>query len=344
MIALSESGTRAVAAGGATEAPAAATSPIRRILVATRGTPVTSGALRVARALAERTGASCELLTVHEPRIPLPEHEDLPRREWYEPPDRVDAAQLVRRVRRQRRSVLGEVPCWPVRLEVGYPPRVIARVARQMRADLVIVGLGRTEPSDRRFGSETGLRLSMLGAGAVLVVPREQQSLPRRALVVVDRSRPDSFVAEQALALLAEPATLWLAQLVPAHDAARSPKVVDAAAAELEKLCRRLLRLPWAPHALELRRAVITAGSIEQLLRFVEAERIELIATPVHGSTFEERVVMSNVVAPLFRSAWCSLLAAPESEARASRATWEDGAGVESRWRPGPQPGTTALR
>ncbi|MBK5187799.1 MAG: universal stress protein, partial [Gemmatimonadaceae bacterium] len=144
-------------------ATSARSPSIKRVVVPTSGLPNATAALLVARRLAARTGASVELLTVFEPRIPPPlSARARPSPAQCEQPDRKSAAELLVRVRRQRRSVAPDVR-WPTRFEVGYPPFVIAETARQMQANLIILGIGREHPDARRLGSETALRVAHYG-------------------------------------------------------------------------------------------------------------------------------------------------------------------------------------
>lgn len=104
----------------------------RRILACSDGSGPSDAAIAAARGLAERTGGSVELLVVHVPRMAVPA---LPSRRGFdrcEAPERNSAARLLRAVRGRCRALLARPRSWPLRLEVGEPVAVIARVAEPL--------------------------------------------------------------------------------------------------------------------------------------------------------------------------------------------------------------------
>jgi nucleotide-binding universal stress UspA family protein len=302
--------------------------PIRRILVATVGTSAGDAALRAARAIAARHGASVEMVTVYEPRIASQAVADGEPRTSPEAAARAGAARLVERVRRRMREALGDTVHWPVRLAYGYPPHTIARVAQETGADLVVLGIGRAQPWERRLGSETGLRIALVGETSVLAVAEGMNHLPRRVLAVLNGPESGLFPACQAAQLMDSPGTLWLARFSPALEEAQW----DAASERVEERCRGLSEAPWASSPLELRRVLVPGGSLDEMLALAEGADMDLIAVAVHGKSFDERSVMGDIAAPLFRAARCSVLLTPAALAEGAV---DGGEGAWARGKPG---------
>lgn len=166
------------------------------ILVASRGSRTSDGALRVAAMLARRLGAEIELVTVFQPEVPAPTAPTM--RRPCERCDRTRVAELLRCVRSQRLAVLGVSSHMPMRLVVGYPPAALADAAAETGAELIVLGLGRSDPEERVRGDETALRLAYAADVPVLVVPANARG-PIAELVVLDEE-PDGGERTQRIA------------------------------------------------------------------------------------------------------------------------------------------------
>ena len=281
------------------------TSSIKHLLVPTSGLPNAEGALTVARQLAQRTGASVELLAVFEPRIPPPMTARAgPAPSQCEEQDRCSAAELLRRVRRQR-GRLAPRALWPVRFEVGFAPFVIAQVARETKADLIVLGIGRSHPVARRVGSETALRVAHYGDVPTLAVTREATRPMRNALIVAaGESKGDAI--RLACAVLDRPARLWISY---PHDRLE-PAPLSSAAIQRAAFGTELS----IPAGVELMAADAAPEDAEALIRFAERHQIDLMVMPVRGTSFGERQLISNIVVPVLRASRCSVLAVPEPQ------------------------------
>lgn len=313
----------------------AAPATVSRVLVPTRGSQTAESALRVARLLAARRGARVELVAVFEPTVPIPASTRAPRAHC-ETPDRRAAATMLRQVRRQRRTVLAGVPPWPVRFEIGHPPLVIADVAQHDGVDLVVLGIGRTLPDARRMGNETALRLAYLGQVPVLATASGVTALPRHALLAANGAVSLRAV-RMALALLEPPARLSIAYALDG--------LADAAA---EMRHQRLLDSLAVPDGIVIARVSTNGTNPDELLRFASRAGVDMLVVPVHGQSFEERMLIRNLAAPLLRAAHCSVLAVPtvpadpaERRVTAGRA---DRIGAAASPRPMPAPPGSVAR
>jgi nucleotide-binding universal stress UspA family protein len=127
-------------AGAIVLRPGTALGPIRRILVPIDGTPSTAAALAPAGELAQRTGASLDVVMVEDAETPLsvepgamapPRYCDQPQHEWP-----AFSAELVQRL-------LSAIARWPpgvpirVLLGTGRPAVVIQRFVEELEPDLI---------------------------------------------------------------------------------------------------------------------------------------------------------------------------------------------------------------
>lgn len=133
----------------------AATGPV---VVAVGGSDAASAllALHVAQFLALESNAEALAVAVLEP-LPvyatgseltiLPPEFESERR-----------AELLEQLRGQVERIAGQAPNWHTRVIHGDPARAIADVARQEKAPLIVMGIGRHGPIDRLLGAETTVR------------------------------------------------------------------------------------------------------------------------------------------------------------------------------------------
>lgn len=264
-----------------------------RVLVATRG-GLSDPALGVADAVAARSGGDVRILTVHQPRIPVPTSWQTSREARCEPADRNLAAALLLRVRNQRRAH-AHASRWPVRLEVGDPPRVIAQVAAQEGAQLVMVGLGREQPADRKRGSQTAARLALLANVPILAVAARMRRLPRTALVVTRTVAEENAVVRALLPLLGNAPTVRLARAgAPAGTAA--PSAAEHLAGQ---------------SGCTVQRVAITGDVVHDALALADRLDAEVIATATSAGSIAERAIERGAAVPLLSLSRRSVLVVP---------------------------------
>lgn len=289
------------APSGATAAPARRTAVVpAHVLVATRG-GLSDPALGVANALTARSGGDVRILTVHQPRIPVPASWQTSRDSRCEPADRKMAATLLLRVRSQRHAQ-SQAHRWPVRLEVGDPARVIADVAGEEHVQLVIVGLGREQPVDRMRGSHTAARLALLTNVPFLAVAPRMRTLPRAALVVARTAAEENAVVRVLLPLLGQPAMLWLAR-------ADAPMAVAAPSAA-EHLAGQA--------GCTVQRTAIGDDVVHDALALADRFDAEVIATTMTAGSVAERAIERGAAVPLLSLSRRSVLVVPVGPAAPS--------------------------
>lgn len=312
--------------------PATASEPI---LVATDGLPQSRGALKTARALAERFGSTMRVVAVHQsPMLIVPDGQALLD------PNVAESIRedLVRRVREQC-TLIGESGPRVDACEVltGEPSRVISETATEKHARLIVVGLGRHQLVDRIFGDETALKVVRLSQVPVLAVPERGVSVPRHAVVAVDFSEGSVRAAEGALRLLADDGLLELVHVIP-----NERLLFDAWVSEEDytryvrhSLTRFVARLD-IPAGVRVEHVILGGDAAREIQSYASRAGADLIAAGTHGHGFVTRLVVGSVTTKLLRMATCPVLVIPADAAHtdrngaASRATLKL---ARARWR-----------
>ena len=276
------------------------------ILMATDGTERSDGALRVAAARAEETGATLELMTViqSEPVIDS-EHmyfgdgEGL--RRW-----------TVRRmeIERQVARVLGPDAIVSITVLDGNPAYTISRVAIERRAALVVLGLGRHDMAHRIFSDETALQLTRISRVPVLAVPVAASAPPRHAVVAIDFSDVSTRAAQAAVAAVGDDGVVELVHVLPAMDDLSIPN--DGAyelwaTQQLNSVAAQL----FIPRGMTVSPVVLRGGAAGQVLDYATRVGADVIATGTHGRGFVARAILGSVTTKLIRGANCALLTVP---------------------------------
>lgn len=170
-------------------------NPLQRILVASDGERRSDTALRVADLLGRRDGAHVEIVSVYTPRLQLPKLDDAGRL-CCEGRDRRAAAMLFSKVWHQARSRL-RLP-WPIHFRIGVAAPVIAELAHEWGADLIVTGRAPycEARAPRTYTTE---RLAMASDVPMLALPQQPaDALPKVALVAID----ESAAASRAVAIV----------------------------------------------------------------------------------------------------------------------------------------------
>ena len=134
-------------------------------------------------------------------------------RDWVKELNATRHEELVARAKQQ----LGAIgsPEWEIEIREGAPAVEIARAARERKAALVVIGIGRHTLRDRLFGDETALQLLRISDVPVFAVTPGFTALPRRVIFATDFSEASVRALRGALPLLAGDATVYLTHVVP---------------------------------------------------------------------------------------------------------------------------------
>jgi nucleotide-binding universal stress UspA family protein len=304
----------------------------RTILVATDGTPAAQGALRFARALRERNGWDVHVLGVVEP-VPVFDAGfmvAIPEVELYE--SRRGA--LRSEIEAQVEEVAGGSTDWPISILAGVPgPRIVGR-AKELKAECILLGLGRHGPMDRVFGTETALQVLRVSHIPVLAVPEEVESLPNSAVMGVDFSLFSHRAAKTAIDLLASPWEVHLVHVLSGMEflPTLSEEWREDYEGELQQRLSEFGEELSPPPACEIHSHILEGEPSHEILGFAESRNTKLLVAGSHGHSFVGRLLMGSVSTRMIRSATVPVLVVPPVEPSEEVLAQEDADGVSEPW------------
>lgn len=286
----------------------------RRVVVATDGTSTGWGAVRFGAALVRQTGAEIHAVAVLEPLVStggrlqaqLPHAGEL---------DRAREDELHGRVLRQLQGAPGAA-AWPLEVRRGWAGGAIAHFARELRADLIVMG----RPSrSARISSGIPLAAEVLGLSAtpVLAAVPDLAGLPSSAVAAVDFGMASVESARYALGVLGTPATLRLVHAAPRFDFPAAllwgwnESYSREAPAELERLAASL----GAGPDVELTTEVAQGDPAGVLLSRAAGGAADLLVLGGQGYLYRGRVLIGGIAPTLLRAAPCSVLLVPPADA-----------------------------
>lgn len=290
------------------DAPIARPTVPLRILVGSSGEPSSTGAIRIASALAARTEVQVHLVAARSPVA------DPPASGGDGPTPPVANED-------HRRETLGattkqpvRVPApdeWNVRSVVGWPAESILDEAKHWGASLIVIGIGRHRVIDRFSGAETAVAIARRSEVPVMAVPADAAGLPVRVLAAIDFSEPSKTAARMAATFMQSDGTLVLAHVSSIH-AGNRPSMVDRDNADslvaLETLAAEL-RMPGGPRV----HTHVMAGDVaEALLRFAREEHCDMIAVGGQARRMVDGVIFGSVRTKLLRDGSGAVLIAPQ--------------------------------
>ena len=284
------------------------------VLVACDGAPVSSEALFNAGRLAQRTfGGPLQVLGVCEPTpgvaagmdvLPVPADLDEARR-----------TSMVEDVRRTISISAAGDPAWPVDVQLGSPSRLLAAAAMHRHASVIVMGIGRRNPLDRLFGTETTLATLRESRVPVLAVGPDFPMQPIHAVVGLDFSIASVQAARLAARLVAPNGRLTLVHVRPRFehpsvdwqawdaDYGRSlPPSFDQVRARLDP-----------PEGVIVETVTVRGDPAASLLSFAQQAQCDLIAVGTQRHSFLERLVVGSVTTRVLRTARCGVLAVPSA-------------------------------
>jgi nucleotide-binding universal stress UspA family protein len=287
--------------------------PLRTVLIGTSLGSESEQVVRTGLAIARKTGA--RVVLVHALKLePLPAALGIgPFLEREQVALRTD--ELGRQIEKLSLSA-PELAGSSVR--VGAPHRVLSEAARQVNADLIVVGATGSGPFAAELLGSTADRVLRQAFCPVLVVRGELPMPPRRVLAAVDLSTLSGDAFHCGLHLLAQIAGPDEMQIRAAYalsflDAvayrARTggpplDQVERSAAAELHRFV--LENRPDASFHVDT--SLRPGEARVEILRELEEHPADLLILGTHGAGGLDRLVMGSVASTLVRKAPCSVL------------------------------------
>ena len=195
----------------------------------------------------------------------------------------------------------------------GDPATMIARVAHEGAASLIVCGLGRHSVADRILGDETALRLVRLADVPVLAVAEHAQSAPSSIVVACDFSETSLRAARLAALIAAPTATIYLVHVGPSlssdeRDGWGRGYKDDA----LDALTRTKQQMRFDEKTV-VQPILLQGETVPELLRFAASVHADLIATGSHGHGFVARILIGSVATRIVRASTCSVLTVPHA-------------------------------
>jgi nucleotide-binding universal stress UspA family protein len=204
-------------------------------------------------------------------------------------------------------------PAWPISVLLGSPSRTLAQEAERRGAQLLVMGIGRHNPLDRLFGTETTLATLRESRVPVLAVGPHFPGAPSCAIVGLDFSPASVEAAHLARKLLAPGGTLTLVHVRPRFEHPSSvwqawdveygrtlPPLFEQIKAQLE-----------APDDIVVDTATVRGDPAPALLAFAQQANADLVAVGTQRHGFFERLMVGSVATRVLRTARCGVLAVP---------------------------------
>ena len=212
------------------------------------------------------------------------------------------------------RDAAGGDPGWQTRVLYGDPPNTIAQMARECRAPLIVMGIGRHRPLDRILGVETAPRAARHAPCPVLAV-HDGLTIPAHVVVVAtDFSATSARAAEAVLPLLADGAELHLVHVwQPMYllDNVLAP-IDETYRASLPERFRRFEYALAMPEHVTLIHHVEEGNTPQRVLAYAESKHADLIVAGRHGRHMLGSLLVGRTTTALMRGARRSVLVSPE--------------------------------
>jgi nucleotide-binding universal stress UspA family protein len=293
--------------------PAQETPSTGPILVATDGTAAGDAAFRAASLIAGKSSASIPVFVVIEPLPVLLPHPSLIAQPLVAPPDLFTAVRD--RVAESIRELAPEGLAWQVEVEYGRPSTEIAKKARDIHAQLVVIGLVHHGVMDRILDGDTALEVVRHSRTPVLLASANWKALPTHAVFAVDFSAQSMQAARAGLRLLGDGATVLLTHVRPI------PMVYDgmgvweieyeeAAKRELAKFAEALK----APSGVRVEQVLLRGSPSPTILALADERGADLVVAGTRGAGLVERLLLGSVATRLMRHSTRSLLIVPDVE------------------------------
>lgn len=291
------------------QAPLAVGGPV---LVASDGTAVSNEALfNAGRLAAASFGGTVELVGVCEPMpgvaagmdvLPVPAELDESRR-----------ASMLDDLRRSVNVAAAGDPAWPITVLVGSPARTLAHEAERRGASVLVMGIGRHNPLDRLFGTETTLATLRESRVPVLAVGPNFPAAPSHAVVGLDFSVASVQAAQLALRLLSPGGRLTLVHVRPRfeHPSADWQAWDADYGRTLPPLFEQLTHQLDVPAGVTVETVTVRGDPAPALLAFAQQSNADLVAVGTQRHSFVERLVVGSVATRVLRTARVGVLAVP---------------------------------
>jgi nucleotide-binding universal stress UspA family protein len=305
------------------------------IIVATDGTTACDEALRAARLLAVQNESKVVVLSVVEPVVVVPMDFGiaLPYAEIENAQRQARSQKVIEQLDRVGARDAG----WTTTIEYGEPAFEIATAAHDLKASVVISGLGHHELLDRVLGSETALRIVRASKSPVLAVTSRFAELPRRAVIATDFSVASLDSARVALRMFPSITVVYLVHVMSRVEVPPDVFVTWAGlySEPIPKSFERLTTALDLPPSITVETITLEGKASREVLRFAREAGADLIVTGSRGAGLMSRLLVGSTATGIIRGADCPVLAvpaAPGSDRMVGVEEFSEGPNLEVRW------------
>ncbi|HEY0243416.1 MAG TPA: universal stress protein [Gemmatimonadaceae bacterium] len=296
-----------------------ATRPgVKSILVATDGSDTAIAALSAAKLICGKVSADVHVVSVVEPMpimLPTPDGMLLP-------PDfekrREDAQRVLVSEQMKQFDPQNE---WTLDVRLGRVSEAIARVAREQKVDLIIIGTNKHGLFGRIMGEDTATEIARL-SDIPLLVASPMKRLPHRVIVGMDLNPDGMQCTPKVLSILVENPSISCVHVQP-----RSEWMgIDWAELDTEyevAMKDRFSCFETEMRAFDLRPelVVLHGDAAHELTDFAEYSRAELIVVGVKRRVGRTRAIGGRIAGRVIRQAACSVLVVPNIVPKETRLT-----------------------
>jgi nucleotide-binding universal stress UspA family protein len=208
----------------------------------------------------------------------------------------------------------GAAATWERKVVRGSPAIALADLAREQKAALLVVGIGRHRPLDRIFGAETALRTIQRAPCPVLVVHPDFEGPFHDVVIATDFSPASVAAARAVIPMLSPAATMHLVHAwQPSGSIDPNKEAADEAYAKsLPESFHRFTDLLDLPSGVTVKTVIREGWPAERVLDYAKAHRADLVTAGRHGRSLMQRLLVGSQTSAMVRAAERSLLVAPE--------------------------------
>lgn len=284
----------------------------KTIVIGTSLAEICDGVVRTGVQVAKATGATPWLVHSYSLAAFAAEISDARLLEWQE--ESVSAGLAEQAKRTGLDSLPGFKPDQLVQ-RIGSPPREIADLAREVKADLIVVGAQESGALRRIFLGSTADGVIRKAPCPVLVVRSEAAFPPTRVEIPVDLSPVSADAMRQGLGFLAGiGATTAETEVLFVLNPFEVGGSIQFTPAQIERFAGEELRCFMKANSSggELHRARIRTGyPREEILNVLKERQADLAILGTHGRTGFERLTLGSVAVEVMHQAACNLLLIP---------------------------------
>ena len=254
-----------------------------------------------ARTLPVHVVTVCDALPIVAPEIaPVLPHDFLEGRR----------ADMLDAVREQVRYNVNDSSSWRIAVMSGPPAPIIADMAEEIDASLIVMGLGKHDLYERLFGTETALQAMRQAHVPVLAVPQNWIGIPRHFVIAVDFGAASLRAARAAMRIAAPGARVCFAHVAP-DDGRPFDEGSDLSSiyrTNLDEEFDRFIAATGVPGDVSVERTTRHGDPARAILELAQAEGMDMIVAGTHGLNALARLFVGSVASKLVRGAQCAVL------------------------------------